>query len=188
VNPFDRYQLLDLQQLLKELGAAKGSIQGLDEIRVLENLIQVRTAEMVSRQLSETAGSIGRSANLMKDALEHSTLTAKTTLENSSGFLIAALKVNTETGSKNAQEIKEQIAGLRSSLAEASTDLRKASAQSTSLATRLNWLTAVVALAAVLTAGATIFYAVETKRLVDVTAQQLQSAAQRASSPAPKDK
>jgi len=172
----DQYRQYSIEQLLDALA----TFQFIDaSYKYLENLLSVRTAETVNSQLSETASSIGRSAHLMKDALDHSTLVAKATLENSSGFLIAALKVNTETGSRNALEIKEQIAGLTSSLAEASTDLRTASAQSTRLASRLNWLTAVVAIAAVLTASATVFYAVETKRLVDLTTQQLRDAAQR---------
>jgi hypothetical protein len=60
----------------------------------LENLLSVRTADTVNKQLAETASSIGRSANLLK-----------ITLENSSEWLINAVKVSTEVGKENAQQI-----------------------------------------------------------------------------------
>ena len=187
MTPYGEFIKLQLPQLLEELaGSSSGSVPGTDKIHLLQSLVEIRTAEMVNRQLSDTASSIDRSAHLIKESLDHATLIVKESLENSSGSLIAAVKVNTDTGSKNAQDIREQIGGLTASLAEASADLRTANVQSTRLASRLNWLTAVVAIAAVLTAGATIYYAAETKRLVDLTTQQLRDAAQRSVTNAPK--
>ena len=106
----------------------------------------IKATEMVHKQLIETASVIGRSANTMKSSLE-----------NSSEWLINALKVSNETASKNAAEIKDQIADLSLNLANASTDLRAASTQSSRFSRQLNWLTGALFLAAILTAGATAF-------------------------------
>jgi chromosome segregation ATPase len=118
--------------------------------------------EMVHKQLIETASSIGSSANTMKSSFE-----------NSSKWLINALKVSNETASKNAQEIRDQIGELSLNLAHASTDLQTANAQSSRLSLRLIWLTGALFFAAIVTAGATAFQAYETKRQADLIQEQL---------------
>jgi hypothetical protein len=128
----------------------------------LENLLSARTAEMVNKQLAQTASSIGASANLLNN-----------TLENSSEWLVNAIKVSTEAATKNAEQIGEQITSLSAALTKASDELKSAGAQSTSLGRRLNWLTGILTLAALISAGATAFSAWETKRQVDLMEQQL---------------
>lgn len=78
---------------------------------------------------------------------------------------IDAVKVSTETGSKNASDIQSQIADLTARLSEASIDLRSASDQSSRLS--LNWLTAALVFTALITAGATGIQAWETQRQAD---------------------
>ena len=176
MNAYDGWKDLDLADLLELIGKnSSGSIQGLDQIRLLENLVTVRTTEAFSRQLVATAGAIGASASEIRNTLTHSAAAAKSALEENSRLLIAALKVNTEIGSKNAEEIKDEISALATNLARASTDLQTASTQSSRLSARLNWLTGALFVAAILTAGATVFQGIETKRQADLVEKQLQS-------------
>lgn len=86
---------------------------------------------------------------------------------------------------KSAQEIKDQIAYLASSLTSASVDLRSASTESSHLSGRLNRLTLALAFAAVLTAGATGFQAWQTKRQTDLIEQQSRRVAQPSLQAAP---
>jgi hypothetical protein len=156
----EQYRGYTLDQIVQalEVNAEPGSPHHV----YLENLLSVRTADTVNKQLAETASSIGRSANLLK-----------ITLENSSEWLINAVKVSTEVGKENAQQIGGQIAGLTAALTTASVELRSAGTQSAALGRRLNWLTGILTLAALISAGATAFYAWETKRQVDLTEQGL---------------
>lgn len=167
----EQYRGYTIDQLLQSLEVVAGT--GDPPLRYLENLLLYRTAETVNRQLAETARVAEGSANLIKGALDHATSTAKASIENSSEFLIAALKVNTETGARNAQEIKDQISGLTVNLAEASGKLQSAGNQSSRLGRNLNWLTAALVVAAILTAGASTFQAYETKRQADLADKQL---------------
>jgi hypothetical protein len=151
-------------------------LPGTSNRQYLESLLSVKTAEMVNKQLTGTADSIGRSAKMLADTIEHATATEKATLEHSSEYLIAALKVNTETGAKSAREIGERFTDLTVALTNAGADLQSASAQSAALGRRLNLLTVVLVAAALISAAATAFYAWETKRLVELTEQQLHHA------------
>lgn len=156
----DQYRGYSIEQLLQalEVNAEPGSAHR----AYLENLLSFRTAEMVNKQLAETASSIGRSAHILKS-----------TLENSSDFLINAIKVSTETSAQSAKRIGEQITLLAGALEVASAELKSAGSQSAVLGRRLNLLTGVLALAALVSAGATAFYAWETKQQVDVMRQQI---------------
>ena len=156
----DQYRGYTIEQLLSVIESA--AMPGSPHHQYLEHLLSVRTAEMVSKQLEETASSIGSSANLLKS-----------TLENSSNWLINAIKVSTESGAKNADQIGGQIGGLTAAITTASAELKSAGAQSTALGRRLNWLTGILTLAALISAGATAFYAWETKRQVDLMERQL---------------
>jgi hypothetical protein len=174
--PRERYEELenlDLRGILEAIsGASLGSTAGQEELNFLNQLLSTRVAEMLTQQLQETARVTGASASEIKVGLEHSTLIAKTVLENSSNGLINALKVSNETTSKNAREIKDQIADLSSKLARASTDLQAASTQSGHLSRRLNWLTAALVFTAIVTAAATTFQACQTKRQTDIIEEQ----------------
>jgi hypothetical protein len=158
---YNQYRTYTIEQILQ---AIEGDAEpGSPHHVYLEQLLSARTAEMVNQQLVETASSIGRSANLLKSALE-----------NSSEWLINAIKVGTETGAKNAQQISVEISQLTVALTAASTELKSAGSQSSALGQRLNWLTAILTLAALVSAGATAFYAWETRRQVSLMEQQLQ--------------
>jgi hypothetical protein len=159
--PHEIYRGYSIEQLLQALEVAGEA--GSARRCYLENLISVRTAETVNKQLAGTAESIGKSATLLKD-----------TLENSSAFLINAIKVSTEDGTKNAQQIGEQITHLTGAMTMASSELQSAGAQSAALGRRLNWLTGILMVAALISATATAFYAYETKRQVELMEQQLQ--------------
>lgn len=149
---YDQFKSLDLEQLLREISkASTGSTPGKDRIHLLQNFVLVRNADMVNRQLAETASSIGRSA----------------------GLIDKAFRMRLTRHPWNAQETRNLVASLTENLAKASTGLETAGAQSARLSRRLIWLTGVLAATGVLTALATIFYAVETKRLVDRTERQL---------------
>jgi hypothetical protein len=169
----EHFRDYEIPQLLE---AMQANLPGTSNRQYLESLLSVKTADMVTKQLAGTADSIGRSAKMLADTIEHAAATEKATLENSSEYLIAALKVNTETGAKSAREISEQFTHLTQALTNASADLQSASAQSAALGRRLNWLTGVLVTAALISAAATAFYAWETKRLVELTEQQLQRA------------
>jgi len=156
----ERYRNRDLDALLEELSrTSTGTTSGRDRIELLQSMITARAAEMLAKQLMGTAQSIGHSANALKDTLNHSTELAKESLENAAEFLIAALKVNTDTGSKNAAEIRSEISGLTSNLRTASGEIQKAGNQNSRLSRRLNWLTAALVFAALITAGASGFQA-----------------------------
>ena len=170
---YDEFRNADLPQLLSQLAASStGSVQGTDRIYFFQNMIAVRIAEMVNKQLAATAETVGKSANTIKETLDHSTSLAKAVAENAADFLISSIRVSIETGTKNAEAIKAQIEGLGANIALAGADLRNASTQSSRLSARLNWLTAVLAGCGLLTAGATGFQAYETKRQVDLVAKQ----------------
>jgi hypothetical protein len=160
MTPHELYRGYSIEQLLQALEVAGEA--GSARRCYVENLISVRTAEMVNKQLAGTAESIGKSANLLKG-----------TLENSSEFSINAIKISTEAGTKNAQQIGEQITRLTGAMTIASSELQSASVQSAALGRRLNWLTGILTVAALISAGATAFYAYETKRQVDLMEQQL---------------
>jgi hypothetical protein len=100
----------------------------------LENLLNGRVAEMLTRQLDE----------------------------------------NTRVTAESATHINGRIAGLTSSLTDASSRLIAASDQSGRLSRNLNRLTAAIAFAALLTAAATVFYGIETKRQADLLEKQLE--------------
>ena len=156
----------DIPSLLKELDNIQPNIAPMQQMQIeqIKGFLKVRTAELVNKQLTATAATVSESANHLK-----------ATLENSSEWLINAIKVSTETSTKNAVEIGEQITRLTSALTTASAELQSTGIQSASLGRRLNWLTAVIAFAALISAAATSFYAWETKRQVDLMNQQLQS-------------
>jgi Trp operon repressor len=144
-----------------------------DRLQIIPPFVSVRTAEMVNKQLTSTAATIYESANRIKETLDQSTATVKGCLENSSEWVINAIKRNTEITSANAKDIEEQIAQLSKALLQASGDFQTASDQSSRLGRRLNGLTAALVFAAILTAGATAFQALETKRQADLNQQLL---------------
>jgi|HubBroStandDraft_1064217.scaffolds.fasta_scaffold09537_1 hypothetical protein len=128
------------------------------------------SAEALHKQLGETTTSILSSADIIKASVESSSM-----------WLTGAMKVSNEAASKNAQEIKNQIAELSANLAHASTDLQTANAQSSRLSLRLIWLTGALFFAAIVTAGATAFQAYETKRQADLIQEQLRRQASHSS-------
>jgi hypothetical protein len=129
-------------------------------------------AEDLHKQLVQTTTSILSSADIIKASVE-----------NSSMWLTNALKASNETASKNAQEIKDQIAELSLNLAHASTDLQTASMQSSRLSHRLIVLTVALVFTAVVTAGATAFQAYETKRQADLIQEEFHQQLRQASPP-----
>lgn len=139
---------------------------------------------MVNRQLAGTAASIGKSANAVKDALTHVADIGKATIENSSQWLVEAIRVDTETTSKSARDIEAQITNLTAALLQASTDLKETGEKSSSAASKLNRFTLVLAAATILMAGAAAFQAYETKRQVDLNERQLQFEQQQHAAPA----
>jgi hypothetical protein len=173
--------------ILEEISKVSlGSTAGQEEGNFLNQLLSLRVAEMVTNGLRETARVTGVSANQVTSELEHSTVTVKAVLENSSEWLVNALKVSNDTASKNAREIKNQIADLSANLAKASIDLQAASTQSSRLSKQLNWLTVVLAFAAIATAAATTFQAYQTMRQTDfIEKQSHQQASQPPPQPAP---
>lgn len=86
----------------------------------------------------------------------------------------AAGKIVSEVADARAREIDTSLGYLATALTEAGNDFRTASEQSSRLGRRLNWLTCILVSAGLISAAATAFYAWETKRLVDLTEQQLQ--------------
>ncbi len=107
---------------------------------------------MVCRQLTETARVTQASADTIKEAL---------------GDGVVATQ-------GSAASIRESVGDLTKALQQSSTDLEAASKQSVKLGRRLNLLTGVLVIPALISAAATAFYAWETQRLVDLTERQLQ--------------
>jgi flagellar hook-basal body complex protein FliE len=177
---YEELKVLDLAHLLEELSkGSTGSTLGKDLLEKLPPFIWVRTAEMLSKQLASTSGTVSESANRINETLNHSTDTVKATLENSSDWLINALKVSTDTSSNSAREIAVRIADLTNALSQANSNLQLASTQSAALGRRLNWLTGILVGAALMSAAATGFYAWETKRQVDLMQDQFQRTLER---------
>jgi hypothetical protein len=165
---YDELRALDLPSLLEALSkGTTGSTEGKDRLQIIPPFVLVRTAEMVDKQLASTSTTVHDSANQIKETLDHSTSIVKLCLENSSEWLINAIKVNTEITSANAKQIEERISQLTTALTGASENFRAASDQSSRLGRRLNWLTGALVFAAVLTASATVFQALESKRQAD---------------------
>jgi hypothetical protein len=144
-----------------------------------------------TRMAIEWAGvHIGASADRLHEQLSHTTTailsssdTLKASVDTGTNCLINALRNSDETASKNAQEIKDQIAQLSLNLAHASAELKTATLQSSRLSGRLNLLTGALVFAAILPAGAAGFQAYETKRQADVVREQFRTQSQSAVSP-----
>jgi hypothetical protein len=75
---------------------------------------------------------------------------------------------------ESSTRIEEKITSLTTALSAATTELQKAGTQSAALGRGLNWLTGVIAVAALISAAATAFYAWETRRQIDLMQQQFQ--------------
>ena len=103
---------------------SSASTSGQEELTFLNQLLSVRVAGIVTNSLQDTARATGASARQVTSALDRSTLTVKVVLENSSTWLINALKAGDETASRNALDIKDQIADLTSRLAKAAPTCR----------------------------------------------------------------
>jgi hypothetical protein len=153
--PQDRYkkfvELDEPREIVEAISrVALGTTAGQEELNFLNQLLSVRVAGIVANSLQGTASTIGASASQITLALERTNSTVKAV----------------------AQEIEGQIADLTAKIAKASTDLQAASIQSGRLSRQLNWLTAALFVAALLTAAATVFQAWETKRQTDLTESQ----------------
>jgi chromosome segregation ATPase len=174
---YEQYRQKRLPELVEALGNTSiESSEGKNTVNFLQSLISVRTAEMVTAQLAGTAESIGRSANSIKDALDHATDAAKASLENSSQSLIAALKANTEKISDSAKDIENKVATLSNALSRASTDIQNAGNQSAQAARKLNKLTLLLGIGTLLLFAVACVQAWETKRQVDLADRQFQRA------------
>lgn len=166
-----------LPDLLDALGSASvGSVPGQDTVNFLQSLISVRTAEMISRQLAGTAESIGKSANAIREALTHAEQTGKATVENSSEWLINAIKGETETTANSAKQIGTEIAQLTSAMSATGRDLREAGNQSSRAASKLNNFTLLLGLGTFLLFIAACWQAWEAHRQADLLQGQLPSA------------
>jgi hypothetical protein len=128
----EQYNTYSIDQILQAL--ENTAMPGTLHYEYLKNLLSVRTTEMVSKQLCETAATV----------------------------------------SQCSARIEKQITSVTTALSQASSALHNAGSQSGTLGRRLNWLTAVIAFAALISAVATAFYALETKRQVDLMQQQFQ--------------
>ena len=156
----EQYRGFNIEELLQ---AIEGNAEpGSPHFVYLEHLLSLRTAELINKQLTATVATISTSANLLKG-----------TLSNSSEWLLNAIAVGTERGDENAKLIVGNIDGLTKALTAASEDIKKAGGQSAQLGRGLNLLTAIVAMAALISAGATALAAWETKRQADLTEQQI---------------
>jgi hypothetical protein len=89
-------------------------------------------------------------------------------------ILAQRLGESSRVTAESAAHINGRIAGLTSSLTDASSKLVDANDQSSKLSRNLNVLTAAIAIAALLTAAATFFQGWETKRQADLLERQLQ--------------
>jgi hypothetical protein len=171
---YEKLKAMPLPVLLEELSrGSTGSTPGRDRLEVIPPFILVRTAEMVNRQLSETSGAIATSANRLTETLNHSTDTMKATLENSSEWLINALKINTETVAGSAKEIDARIGTLTAALSQASNDIQAAGRKSGEASRRLNNLTMVLAFATILLFAAGCWQAWESHRQSNLLERQL---------------
>jgi hypothetical protein len=132
-----------------------------------------------------TAETIGKSANSLKDALDHSTDTVKTTLENSSKWLINALKVNTDVTAESAKEIDARIGTLTIALTQASKDLQDAGQKSADASRHLYTFTLVLAIATVLLFAAGCWQAWESHRQANLLERQLNQASTVVAPPQP---
>ncbi len=177
---YAQYEGKSVAELLQQLAVAFGGGSGSAQFHFLQNLVYVRIAEMVSKQLAETSASISASANRIKDAVEHAEQTGKGTIENSSEWLINAIAVETKSGVESAKEITSQISLLTSALSAATRELKEAGNQSSRAASKLNSFTATLAVGTLLLCGAGCWQAWETHRQVDLSREQFQFSQQQA--------
>ena len=116
---------------------------------------------MINKRLAETASSLTQSADLLGS-----------NIESSSERLTDALIVTTETAAEGAKRLGEQITLLGGVIMMASDEL-KSGIRRLRLLRRINLLTAVLVFVALFSAGATVFYAWETRQLVELMKQEL---------------
>lgn len=145
---------------------------GSDTYQYIPNVLLARSAQALAGGLLATAQAIGKGANDVGPKLDR----LNNELGETKAKIKTAGKVASDVVETSAQEITTALHGLTGALNQASSGFRAASEQSGHLAARLNRLTAALVLVGVLTAGASVYYRHETKRLVDLTAQQLQHA------------
>jgi hypothetical protein len=162
-NLYEQFGTLPIEDILKRISdiSTGSQQQGKDESHFLNNLLSTRVAGSLAKTTENLGSGLGQSA----------------------ASLIGAIQSSTKTSATSAKEIEVQITSLTTAISQASTDLKNAGAQSARLALRLNWLTGIIMVAALISAGATFFAARETKRQADLVQQQLQRAEQ-ASHPA----
>lgn len=167
----------DLPDLLDALGSAStGGVESRDRFSFLQSLISVRTAEMIGRQLAGTAESIGKSANQITGVLTHAEEIGKATIENSSEWLINAIKVETDTTATSAKQIGTEIAQLTTAISAVGRDLREAGTQSSKVASKLNNFTLLLGLGTFLLFVAACWQAWEAHREANLLEEQLRSA------------
>jgi len=162
-NYYTEYRTKSIEEIIAALPSAYGGGEGSSLYHFLHNLLFTRLSESLAGALKASTETTGKSANLIGIKIDVLVMTLG---EVGNALSDAANNI------KQVTDVRAlEIVGGLGKLTDA---LDQASQQSTRFGRRLNWLTAALLLAAGLTAGATIFYAWETKRQVDLSQQQLQ--------------
>ena len=163
----EHYGNMSIPELLTALDT--NAEAGSDTYQFIQNVLLAKSAKAVNDGLIAGAEAIGKSTNEIGPKLDRLN---KELGETKAKIETAGKKVS-DTVDLRAQEIGTDLQKLSAALAEATTEFRTASAQSSRLGGRLNLLTGALVFAAILTAGATVFQAIETKRQTDAAERQL---------------
>jgi|SRR5579872_4559234 len=138
---------------------------------LIQNVLNAKLAEEVHDGLIANATTIGRATNAFEPKLDR--LNAE--LGETKAKIETAGKTVSDVVDSRAKDVGAELQNLSAALGRATNDFQKASEQSSRLGRRLNWLTAALVFAAIITAAATAFQAVETKRQADLIERQLQA-------------
>jgi hypothetical protein len=163
----EHYGRMSIPELLEALDTHAQA--GSDTYQFIQNVLLAQSAKAVNDGLIANAQAVGNATVAFAPKLDR----LNQELGETKAKIETAGKKISDVVDNRAQEIGADLQKLSAALVSAATEFQAASAQSSRLGRRLNWLTAALVFAAILTAGATAFQAIETKRQTDLTESQL---------------
>lgn len=176
----EHYGGMSIPELLKAMD--EDAQAGSDTYQFIQNVLLAKSAKAVNDGLIAGAQALGKSTSEIAPKLDR----LNQELGETKAKIETAGKKVSDTLDTRVQEVGANLQSLSTALVQATNEFRAASAQSSRLSSRLNLLTAALFIAAVMTAGATVFQAVETSRQADLAERQLlRSVPTTAPSPVP---
>jgi hypothetical protein len=148
------------------------AVAGSHTYQLIQNVLSAKLAEEVHDGLVANATMIGQATSEFGPKLDRLNME----LGETKAKIETAGKKVSDVVDARAKDVGAELQNLSAALGRATDKFEEASEHSSRLGRRLNWLTAALVFAAIVTAGATAFQAVETKRQADLIERQLQAA------------